>query len=550
MSRLFYSITKIVIIFSLLVLESCISCHKETERDEIQYDLYEVKIKSSLNVRATPDPNAPKLGALYNNEKVNVVNINDGWAKIKYGSQYAYVSSKYLTLINKENKANSHSNDITAEKGATSGELNSQNKFESDSIGSKKMALIFDNANVLSPEDYTMINQAYGNINAFLILWTVESIDKGDILDYNNQIVAKLEEEPYKKYINTNKPSGIEDEDIYWVTFIKDLGLMQVENESGVMNLINISMPDKYLHMQLKAKQNGLQAGLMDLSSLIKDATVKYKDNNWFVRIFINSSSLGEMITESLFKEQILPSDGFFYKYIFSWLTKIPCDFLNFLIAGMGSLSYAMIFLCLLYTIATIVKTNVLGGGYKQGETRKLTYLLLIILFSVFLFVCLVILIFYTMCNMTDITAMQMYGWNNEMITTVTEHNLNHHISRSWWLSLLFFIGMFIYKLPNAWISVASILPSKKQQALAQNNPSHFEDHQNLTSSESPYSDLFGDKAGEATGSSIFIIIVLTLLLNGTSMMYATVFTCSLMIGKIYGAIKLYLKWKSYGYFN
>ena len=176
------------------------------------------------------------------------------------------------------------------------------------------MALIFDNANVLSPEDYTMINQAYGNINAFLILWTVESIDKGDILDYNNQIVAKLEEEPYKKYINTNKPSGIEDEDIYWVTFIKDLGLMQVENESGVMNLINISMPDKYLHMQLKAKQNGLQAGLMDLSSLIKDATVKYKDNNWFVRIFINSSSLGEMITESLFKEQILPSDGFFYK--------------------------------------------------------------------------------------------------------------------------------------------------------------------------------------------------------------------------------------------
>ena len=151
---------------------------------------------------------------------------------------------------------------------------------------------------------------------------------------------------------------------------------------------------------------------------------------------------------------------------------------------------------------------------------------------------------------MTDITAMQMYGWNNEMITTVTEHNLNHHIPRSWWLSLLFFISMFIYKLPNAWISVASILPSKKQQALAQNNPSHFEDHQNLTSSESPYSDLFGDKAGEATGSSIFIIIVLTLLLNGTSMMYATVFTCSLMIGKIYGAIKLYLKWKSYGYFN
>lgn len=544
MSRLFYSITKIVILCSLLVLESCISCHKETERTEIQYDLYEVKIKSSLNVRATPDSDAPKLGALYNNEKVHVVNINDGWAKIKYGTQYAYVSSKYLTLVSKGN------NDLTAEKEDTSGKPNSQNKFNTDSIGSKKMALIFDNANVLSPEDYMMINQAYGNINAFLILWTVESIDKGDILNYNNQIAAKLEEEPYKKYIDTHKPSDIDEEDIYRVTFIKDLGLLQVENESGVMNLINISMPDKYLHTQLKAKQSGLQAGLMDLSSLIKEATVKYKDNNWFVRIFINSSSLGEMITESLFKEQILPSDGFMHKYIFSWVTKIPCDFLNYLIAKTSSLSYAMIFLCLLYTIATIVKTNVIGGGYKQGETKKITYLLLIALFLLFLFVCLVILIFYTMCNMTDITAMQMYGWNNEMIATVTEHNLNHHIPRSWWLSLLFFISMFIYKLPNAWISVASILPSKNQQALAKSNPSHFEGHQDLTSKESPYSDLFGDKAGEATGSSIFIIIVLTLLLNGTSMMYATVFTCSLMIGKIYGTIKLYLKWKSYGYFN
>lgn len=550
MSRLFYSITKIVILCSLLVLESCISCHKETERTEIQYDLYEVKIKSSLNVRATPDSDAPKLGALYNNEKVHVVNINDGWAKIKYGTQYAYVSSKYLTLVSKGNKTDSHSNALTAEKEDTSDELNSQNKFGSGSIGSKKMALIFDNANILSPEDYTMINQAYGNTDAFLILWTVESVDKGDILKYNSQIIKKLDEEPYKKYIDTHKPSDIDEEDIYWVTFIKDLGLLQVGNDSGVMSLIDISMPDKYLHMQLKAKQNGLQAGLMDLSSLIKEATAKYKDNNWFVRIFIKGSSLGEMITETLLKEQILPSDGFMHKYIFSWLTKIPCNFLNFLIAGTGSLGYAMIFLCLLYTITTIVKTNVIGGGYKQGETKKITSLLLIALFSLFLFVCLVILIFYTMCNMTDITAMQMYGWNNKMIATVTEHNLNHHILRSWWLSLLFFIGMFIYKLPNAWISVASILPSKNQQALAKSNPSHFEGHQDLTSKESPYSDLFGDKAGDATGSSIFIIIVLTLLLNGTSMMYATVFTCSMMIGKIYGTIKLYLKWKSYGYFN
>lgn len=62
---------------------------------------------------------------------------------------------------------------------------------------------------------------------------------------------------------------------------------------------------------------------------------------------------------------------------------------------------------------------------------------------------------------------MNMYGWNNEMSTTLLEHNLNDKISRSWWLSLLFFIGMFMYKLPDAWVTVAAFLPPKVQQQLA-----------------------------------------------------------------------------------
>lgn len=536
MMRLFDLITRTIMVILVLTSISCISCHKEAEKEETDYSLYQVNIKSSLNVRSEPIPNGKKIGSLSNNDKVNVVDINNGWAKIKYGSQYAYVSAQYLTLIKNE-----LSNDSIQDKSVTKNHL--QNL-------SRNKALIFDNANLLSSEDYILINQAYADINAFLIIWTVESIDKGDIIDYNNQIIDKLEEEPYETKIKTNKPSGIEDDNIYFVTYIKDLGLMQVQNESGIMNIINISMPEKYLHVQLSARQNGLKVGLIDLSLLINEATLTYKNNNWFVRTFINGASLGEMITESLFKEQILPSNSFFHKYIVSWVTKIPRDFLNYLIAVFGSLSYAMVFLCLLYTTTIIIKANVLGAGYKDGDTKQLIYLLLSLLLLSFLFVCLVILIFYTMCNMADITAMKMYGWNNEMITTLIEHNLNDKISRSWWLSLLFFIGMFIYKLPNAWISVAAFLPSKVQQQLAKNNPSHFDENLDLTSKDTPYSDLLGDKAGEAIGSSIFIIIILVLLLNGTSMMYATVFTFSLMIGKVYSIIKLYLNWKSYGYFK
>ena len=502
MMKIISQITRATIVLMMLTLTSCISCKEDTPKEEITYSLYQVNIKSSLNVRMEPASNSRKIGALYNNDKVNVININNGWAKIKFGSQYAYVSSKYLTLIENKSSNDSINKEITSNK-----------------------TIFFDNANLLSNEEYAFINQAYANINAYIIVWTTESIDKGDIIHYNEQIIDKLEEEPYDSKIKASKPSNIDEDDIYFITYIKNLGLLQVKSESGAMNIINISMPEKYIQTQIKAKQNGLKDGLIALSSLINEATIKYNENNWFIRTFINGSSLGEMITESLFKEQIVPSNSFFHKYI-------------------------LIFLCILYTTTIIIKSNILGEGYKQGETKKLLYLLLSIVVLSFLFVSLIILIFYTMCNLADITAMNMYGWNNEMSTTLLEHNLNDKISRSWWLSLLFFIGMFMYKLPDAWVTVAAFLPPKVQQQLAKNNPSHFNENMDLTSKESPYSELFGDKTGEAIGSSIFIIIILTLLLNGTSMMYATVFTCSLMLGKVYSTIKLYLRWKSYGYFR
>lgn len=550
MPKQFNLIIKTFTFLLLLTLSSCIRCHHDREPMETpktNYSIYEVNIKSSLNVRTKPSETGEKIGTLYNNDKVNVINISNGWAKIKYGSQDAYVSSKYLTLINE--------GDSQIEKKEKNGiisrqETNISSANESTTNNDKKMALVFDNAKILSSEDYMAINQAYSNINTYIVVWTIESIDKGEIIGYNSEVCDILGEDNYKKIIKSNMPANIKEDDIYFITYIKDLGLMQVNSESGAMNIINISFPEKFLKTQLKAKQQGLRTGLIDLSSLINEATKKYKDNNWFVRTYINGSSLGGVITESLFKEHILPSNSFFHKYIFSWVTKIPREFVNFLIALFGSLSYAMVFLCVLYTITLIVKSNILGVGYKQGETKKINYLLLSLVVLSFLFVCLVILIFYTMCNMADITAMKMYGWNNEMITNVLEHNLNNKITRTWWLTLLFFIGMLVYKLPNAWESVAAFLPPKAQQQLAKKNPSHFDSNPDFISKESPYSELLGDKTGSAIGNSIFLIIILTLLLNGTSMMYATVFTLSLMIGKVYSIIKLYLSWKSYGYFR
>lgn len=541
MKKQFDFVMRIIMILFVVMFSSCISCHRETENEKPNYSVYEVNIKSSLNVRLQPTSSSEKIGTLYNNDKVHVVDINDGWAKIEYGSQYAYVSAQYLVLVDEEVKLDS----------IQQSDIHDENKYVSSDSSSHKV-LFFDQAHILSNEDYATINQAYANLDVFLIVWTVESIDKGDIIDYNNQILDILEEEPYEAKIKAVKPEDMDDDAIYLVTYVKDLGLMQVANDSRVMNVIDISMPKEFLHVQLKAQQKGLEAGLMDLSSLINEATLEYKSHNWLIRFYIDGASLGEMITESLLKEQVLPSDSFFYKYIFSWATKIPRNFLNFLIATLGSLSYAMMFLCLLLIVTLLVKANIVDGGYngKTGEGKRMMVFFFSIIVYSFLFVCVVILFFYTMCNMADIIAMRMYGWNNEMIATVTEHNLNLQISRSWWLSLLFFVGMFIYKLPNSFIIVSAFLPSKVQHALAKNNPTHFEEESKFLSKPDPYTELFSKKTGDAIGETLIFIIILTFLLNGTSMMYGVLFTCALMIGKIYSAIKLYLNWKSKGYFN
>lgn len=539
-----FCIIRIVLILIVLTLTSCISCHDDREKMEIQYCRYEVKIKSSLNVREQPSSESRKIGTLYDKDTVLVESINDDWAKIRYASQYAYVASRYLVLIDKEGQNEEKEN-------INSGSIESPVIVNEDSINVSRgtKLLLFDNAGILSPEDCMMINAAYANTNAFLIIWTTDSIDKGDILGYNEHVFDLLDDEPYKDKIATNTSLDLDDESVYVITFVKELGLLQVKNESDVMSFIEVSMPEKYLKMQLNARQSGLKAGLMNLMSLINEAAQQYNGENWFVRTFGSGASLGEMLTETLFKDQILPSNGFMYKYVFSWVLKIPRNVLNYLISTFGSLLSVVILLCFLYIIITMIFVKVRGGGYNAGETKIWLLLLLVVVWS-FLLVCLIVLLFYTMCNMADITAMKMYGWNNEMVTILLDHNLNYQVSRHWWLSLLFFIGMFIFKLPDSWVLVASMLPPKIQKALAEKNKSHFDDNVDLMTEEYPYTDLCGEKLGTAIGSSIVMMIVLALLLNGTSMMYVTIFAWTLVIGKVYSAVKLYLIWKSYGYFR
>lgn len=57
--------------------------------------LYVVAAKK-LNVRATPQLRSPIVGTLPRGEKVNVIEIDSGWAKIVYRGRVNWVSATYL----------------------------------------------------------------------------------------------------------------------------------------------------------------------------------------------------------------------------------------------------------------------------------------------------------------------------------------------------------------------------------------------------------------------------------------------------------------------
>lgn len=53
---------------------------------------------NSLNIRKGPSPSEPIVGGLKSGDKVNVVmNLNNGWSKIKFNGEYAYVNTAYLS---------------------------------------------------------------------------------------------------------------------------------------------------------------------------------------------------------------------------------------------------------------------------------------------------------------------------------------------------------------------------------------------------------------------------------------------------------------------
>lgn len=83
---------------TMSMLQSC--GHSSEQKSYQRYDIYEVNVDSSLNVREGPSKTANSLGTLSDGDKIEVISIDEEWTQIRLGAtQSGYVSSKYVNLV-------------------------------------------------------------------------------------------------------------------------------------------------------------------------------------------------------------------------------------------------------------------------------------------------------------------------------------------------------------------------------------------------------------------------------------------------------------------
>lgn len=515
-------------LFALTVLLA-VSC-SESGDGRVDYDLYEVHVKSTLNVRSGPYSDSPVVSTLNDGDKVKVVSIDGGWAKIECGSSYAYVSSDYLQPV--------PGADAIAD-GNVSGIENT-------------IFLLYDNAGIFSDNEAKAINQKFAAAGANVVLWTVDSVEKDKILDYNRQTRKSLKKDSrYSEEVKRLKSYGIKRREIYHITYIDNVGLMQVHSDAKAMKIINYKMPDKFFEVQSTAMEYGPGDALAGLSSLITDAYAVGNEMNWFARkIYYNSSSFGDLLTSVLAENIVLPSGSFMYRYLFSWILALPEMLVSFLVTKSGSMQVSFLLLCILTAILLIARSTIANKLEKTHLALK-TLIALPVLFILYLtFFGSIIIVMYSLCDMTGIVLMDLYGKNPEVINVLYHDLGSPGMAKPWWMLLAFSVGTIVYEMPAPLIFVLSLLPDAKQQAIAQNQKHLFVQHNDLISEPSPFSQLLTVKAGGAVGYSVFLIILCLLIFNGTIIFYATVLSWALLVPKVYSVFLIYSIFKSKGLLN
>lgn len=165
---------------------------------------YRVISSSRLNVRKAASTSAAILGTFNSGQEIEVISVNNGWAKVKFNGKTGYVSDKYITPLPKleKTKPESKPKKEVVEKTVVEKEAPDNNRFrEIRDAGDLEVETPLTFGSSLS-DNFNLYLAVQGGLGLSNFLW-----DSGNVngtMSYSGDIVAQLYFENPVSFIPAN----------------------------------------------------------------------------------------------------------------------------------------------------------------------------------------------------------------------------------------------------------------------------------------------------------------------------------------------------------
>lgn len=549
---------KNLLILALLFLSVGLFSCGGSDKDRTQYDIYRVEVRTHLNIRDSPSKNGELLGYIYNGGFVKVIEISDGWAKIRLDNgKTGYVSSDYLVLERQYSRAQSPdsverkdtvSNRIAATSDAGIADAKGYNTREnatSDSTAKSgpNVHFIGDSAILNDAERWMITEKLKGAGEYVFVVNTVESVPTKKIFDYAPDLLDDLSEEMdssmswwqrFKSWFGGDCPSA----NVVLLSYIKNSTLLQAECNGTSLKYLKMSQPKEYFKLQFDACANPASA-IAQMGIAISKAGKEYEGRSIFIRGQINSGNIFENICEDWIVENILPRDSFWHKYVLGWIFAAPLKLADWLFALTGSYLWTLIILMVIILGLDFLGKNAAFKNSRLGMdnvgclTKGIPLISLIVNFILWL--SMLSLLIYMIPDMTTLAVMAESGYPKGAIMTAMHSFATYAVTKNWFLVTMFFVGLYLTIGLNSDYALNATLPSSIQRRLyAQNRETIKNSHiiagqefdaDKIDKSDTPFLELFTDSMGkEDIGKTLGVAIPLSFVFNGAFLLFASLF--------------------------
>ena len=560
-------------IITIVSLSGCFG-HSSHESKE-KYDLYTVNVRSTLNMRAEPNPRARLLTRLGNGDTIKVLSYSPDWSYIKTDRYYGYVSSKYINPVTTpiDNEPQESIPSTTTSTASLSNDTIPASDYPKAGILD-----ICDNAGILSIADVDAIKSKLEKNKLNITVVTIDSVAPLKIFsiadDINDEITKQINNNDsrgwFKRkwddlvdflYNEPYKGSRLRTPEHYTFVYISSLKLLTSAGSGPTIKLMRQRNMENYYSAQLLARTSATD-GIIRMIDEFNDAKQQYSKWQWWKRGQASTASIFDYVADEILVQNILPNDSFLHKYVIGWIFAIPFKLAYLTVDLCGSFTLALILLGLIYISISYFTYRFRINALASSDNALLKYgidkLLRFIIFVFWLvIICMIIYMIPDMCNIAD---MEVNGYSATCIHTFTEHYQFEPISRSWLLITMFIIGVGLKAgIQHDLILLSSLSPEKQRQLYrTQRNESAFifytsslgASSDKLEKSDEPYSTLLHEYGSNKTGEAIGLSIAAAGILNSNFLLFATIYMWIEVASKVVKLIFGFIDYKRAGVYT